>query len=732
WTFSGVWPLEPRATVANTREKKLRLPPGNYYMFVSVGGERVEQRLLTIGWGGSQTLAIAAPPANPSANPSAEGGFVSLFNGKDLSGWKELPAGRGSWTVENGVLVGKGWPSHLFTERGDFTNFHLRMELRVRAGKNAGALGVFSRVPVEDPGVVLSTDEGMGFSRDRVLVPKLYGGADVPAPKYRPHPVVSWGGDLKGETVGVGMRVTPDEWMTCEFVLDAGQSSLFVKTERGADNTHSRYNSPPKAAGHLALQLFDAWSVVEIRKIEIKELPPTADADRLKGEWLVVSATSGGETVTPKAGEEPVLDFGPKEYGITAPAVGLRVSGSYRLDPARGELSLNDPRTGPLFLPIGYRFDGDRLRLTPPAGAFDDLIATDRLRSLNNLKQLAIAAHNYHDNTSTLPPVGLPAPTGDDLTPRLSWRVALLPFIEQDALYKQFKLDESWDSEHNKKLIAKMPKVFATPGAKASPGHTHYRAFTGPGTALEPGRNPRQGPKFPVDFTDGSANTLLFVEAAEPTVWTKPDDLPFDSKKPLPKLREVDGGVNVTFADGRGAVLALPIKDDVLQALVTRNGGEVPRFTELARNGRKDPVVLECVRKGAAQAPPEPPAPPAPPRPADVDSLRKLVAAHDKVRDFAKVQVETGVVNKRQLYAAEVRVLEARVKLAEVEGRADGVPDLLEKLVEQRTLDRDFVAQRVNAGLDNPSDLAVAEEKLAEVKARLDKVRPPDKLKRSP
>ncbi|MBY0455808.1 MAG: protein kinase, partial [Gemmataceae bacterium] len=104
-----------------------------------------------------------------------EVGWVQLFNGKDLSGWKEFPAGRGSWTVENGLLVGKGRPSHLFTDRGDFTNFHLRMELRVRAGKNAGALGVFSRVPVEDPGVVLSTDEGMGFSKDRVLMIRMVG-----------------------------------------------------------------------------------------------------------------------------------------------------------------------------------------------------------------------------------------------------------------------------------------------------------------------------------------------------------------------------------------------------------------------------------------------------------------------------------------------------------------------------------------------------------------------------
>ncbi len=273
WTFTGEWPLEPRATVANTREQKLRLPPGNYYMLVSKNGKRVEQRLLSIGWGGSQTLAVAAVPPPPSAT-----GFTPLFDGKTLSGWKEFPAGRGSWTVENGVLVGKGKPSHLFTERGDFGNFHLRMEFRIRGGKKAGAVGVFTHVPVEDPGVRLMP-EGGGIltTLKREPMPKLYDPPDAPVPPSadRDQPRIVWGGDLKGTTF-LGRPVWPAEWETCEVIVD-GKRVEFRVTDRGTQNMLGGQRAG-QTAGHIALQLFDDWSVVEVRKIEIKELPAAPPA----------------------------------------------------------------------------------------------------------------------------------------------------------------------------------------------------------------------------------------------------------------------------------------------------------------------------------------------------------------------------------------------------------------------------------------------------------------------
>src|SRR5262249_30142494 len=102
----------------------------------------------------------------------------------------------------------------------------------------------------------------------------------------------------------------------------------------------------------------------------------------------------------------------------------------------------------PADLPFGSAFLGAKLKVQG---------AASRTRSANNLKQIGLAMHNYHDVNGAFPPAAVCDKTGK---PMLSWRVLILPYIEQDALYKEFKLDEPWDSEHNKKLLAKMPKVY--------------------------------------------------------------------------------------------------------------------------------------------------------------------------------------------------------------------------------------------------------------------------------
>ena len=95
--------------------------------------------------------------------------------------------------------------------------------------------------------------------------------------------------------------------------------------------------------------------------------------------------------------------------------------------------------------------------------------------SQNNLKQIGLAFHNHNDTFNRLP-ADIKDKDGGAL---LSWRVAILPFIEEDNLYKQFKLDEPWDSDNNKKLIAQMPKLFAPVRVKAKEGETFYQVFTG-------------------------------------------------------------------------------------------------------------------------------------------------------------------------------------------------------------------------------------------------------------
>jgi prepilin-type processing-associated H-X9-DG protein len=197
----------------------------------------------------------------------------------------------------------------------------------------------------------------------------------------------------------------------------------------------------------------------------------------------------------------------------------------------------------------------------------------------NYLKQIGLAFHNFHDSTGQLP-AGFYGPDGKV---GLSWRVAILPYIEHDNLFRQFKLNEPWDSEHNKKLIPQMPKIYGPPDNEIDTnGHTYLRAFAGNG-ALMPLPGPEfkgqagqmvRGPRI-FDITDGTSNTLMVVEAGEAVVWTKPDELEFKPSGPLPKLGGVfRDGMNVLFCDGSVRFLEADIPAAKLKALITTNGGE--------------------------------------------------------------------------------------------------------------------------------------------------------------
>jgi hypothetical protein len=184
--------------------------------------------------------------------------------------------------------------------------------------------------------------------------------------------------------------------------------------------------------------------------------------------------------------------------------------------------------------------------------------AQDKVLSRNNLKQIGLAFHNYHDTYGHMPGQGIAGPAGRPLRPgqkpNLSWRVAILPFLGQDALYKRFKLDEPWDSPHNKQLIPLMPKVFA-----------------GANTPFDPSR----GPTRMATIMDGTANTILAVEAADAVIWTKPDDLEMTAGGPIPALGgHYRGGFHVLLFDGSIRWLPQDTPSQTLRAAITPAGGE--------------------------------------------------------------------------------------------------------------------------------------------------------------
>jgi hypothetical protein len=197
--------------------------------------------------------------------------------------------------------------------------------------------------------------------------------------------------------------------------------------------------------------------------------------------------------------------------------------------------------------------------------------ATSRVKDSNNLKQLGQAMFNYEITHGKFPPQD--GKINPEAKGGLSWRVHLLPFIEQEALYKEFNLDEPWDSEHNKKLIDRMPATFASPLVTDPPGQTRYKVFSGRDAVIYPGSQTRL-----VDITDGTSNTILIVGGGEPVTWTKPEDIEFTGGAVQPAVLALPGqtGCNVCMVDGAVRWVELSrLTPEKLKAAITRAGGEV-------------------------------------------------------------------------------------------------------------------------------------------------------------
>jgi prepilin-type processing-associated H-X9-DG protein len=177
--------------------------------------------------------------------------------------------------------------------------------------------------------------------------------------------------------------------------------------------------------------------------------------------------------------------------------------------------------------------------------------AARRTQCANNLKEMGIAFFDFNQAKKQFP--------GNILSkqgkPLLSWRVAILPYIEQESLYKKFKLDEPWDSPTNKALLTEMPKIYLCPSrSNPEPGMTFYQGWNGPMTFFG---NPKQ-PASMVTITD--------------------DDLPFDPKSSVPLLGAGSphpGGCNILFADSSVRFLKVSIDPATLKALITINGAEI-------------------------------------------------------------------------------------------------------------------------------------------------------------
>lgn len=203
------------------------------------------------------------------------------------------------------------------------------------------------------------------------------------------------------------------------------------------------------------------------------------------------------------------------------------------------------------------------------------LAAGERITEANDLKWIALMMHSYNDSEHGLPPAEArwKDPKTGQVGYPVSWRVRLLPFLDETKLFDQYRMDEPWDGPHNIQMLAHMPKVYACPVAgDQTQGYTYYRVFVSPrenpfvhpAPAFMGGEN-GQGVPLPAGFPDGQSDTILVVEAAEAVPWTKPDELVYDPTKPLPPLGgHSPGGFMVGLVDGSVRFIRQDIKESTL------------------------------------------------------------------------------------------------------------------------------------------------------------------------
>jgi len=210
------------------------------------------------------TPALLTLPLCPSSHGSSEDkkdeekGWVQIFDGKDLTGWTVFPRGTGQWRVEDGVLIGSGPASHLFTIRDNYKNFRYRVEAKINDHGNSGQ---YFRTQF-GPGFPKGYEAQINSThRDPIRTGSLY-------PSFNPR--LSPADKVKISVTD--MLVPPNEWFTQEVIADGNHIIIKVNGKTTVDFVDEK-NTYPK--GRFALQQHDPKTVVSFRKIEIMELPPT-------------------------------------------------------------------------------------------------------------------------------------------------------------------------------------------------------------------------------------------------------------------------------------------------------------------------------------------------------------------------------------------------------------------------------------------------------------------------
>ncbi len=202
--------------------------------------------------------------------------------------------------------------------------------------------------------------------------------------------------------------------------------------------------------------------------------------------------------------------------------------------------------------------------------------AARRSQCTSHLKQIGLAMHNYHDTYNCFPPAVI---TNEEGLPMRSWRVAVLPFLEEDLTYDQYDFNEPWDGPNNQALQGARSVLYVCPSdIPTGPFDTSYVMIVGEGTL---GGVPNEAVRIS-DITDGTSNTILAIEVAASGIhWLEPRDMTVEEAVAYitdpaasASRHAHHGGVNVLFADGTVHFLPESIDPQTLRFLLTRDDGQ--------------------------------------------------------------------------------------------------------------------------------------------------------------
>jgi type II secretory pathway pseudopilin PulG len=196
--------------------------------------------------------------------------------------------------------------------------------------------------------------------------------------------------------------------------------------------------------------------------------------------------------------------------------------------------------------------------------------AARRMSCQNNLRQIALALHNYEDEFGCLPPAYTVDASGKPLH---SWRTLILPYAEQKPLYDKIDLSKPWDDPANKVAFETHLPMYQCPANRVDKGHTTYLAVVCAGGCFLPTESRKLA-----EIIDDPSRTLMIIEvpADRAVPWMSPRDAtePIVVNALTSKRPAHSGGTQAAMADARVFYLETDTKPETLRALITIAGND--------------------------------------------------------------------------------------------------------------------------------------------------------------